>query len=690
MKIHFLLIIFLTLCNISVIAAKKQYFQIADTSKIQHQKRKTDSLNCEYKINRLTQLLTQGANDSAKLIRLTNYYRNISHNNFYCYNSIQLKKLISNAYSTISLAEKLKYRVGLAYAIVSLANDFEQSDDLKNAIKYYLLALNETEVSENNSQEENESVFFSPLLNLYFYFGNYSGAMEIATREMKIAEKKGDKMIIAHCNNLFGYIYYMEEDYPNAEKYYQLNYQDALELQDSLQIVHSLSEMAEVYIRQGRDKQSLTILFRALELYNLIADTVNNQHAAETKNQLFKHLDYPAKIRYRIGKAYTIKGDYKNALKYSLEAVNYSKKHNTNLYDIASYTISTGNIYRKMGNNNLAVVYLSDGYHLSVQIHHKDNMKDAAAYLAEVYVAKSRYDSAYLYFHIYASIKDSIQNTEAKLKIADLQVRYDLAKKDEEINRQKQLQYSLITGFAIIMLIVLLNYRNYRLKQKNKYQKERNLQQIEVFNAIVTAQDQERKRIAQDIHDTVGSLLSAAKLKFSSLDELENLVSEESLSKFRNAETLLDEAATELRNISHNMMPASLSKLGLVAAINNLLEKISDNSSIRFNLKAFQFEERMDERTEISIYQILLELINNIVKHSGADKATIQMNKYTTYINLIVEDNGKGFAYDLTKKEKIGIGLTNIISRIGILKGTMDIDSVLDKGTTVIIDIPLT
>jgi signal transduction histidine kinase len=215
------------------------------------------------------------------------------------------------------------------------------------------------------------------------------------------------------------------------------------------------------------------------------------------------------------------------------------------------------------------------------------------------------------------------------------------------------------------------------------------MQQTDIFNAIVTAQDQERKRIAQDIHDTVGSLLSAAKLKFSSLDEAEILISEDTQHKFKQAEALLDEAATELRNISHNMMPASLSKLGLVAAINNLLEKISDNSSIRFNLNAYQFEERLDETTEISIYQILLELINNIVKHSGADKATIQMNKYTSYINLIVEDNGKGFAYDLAKKEKIGIGLTNIISRVRILKGTIDIDSVLEKGTTVIIDIPL-
>jgi len=688
MKTCFVLIIFLLFCHISAIAVKNQYFHIADTSLIQHQKRRTDSLNCEYKINQLNQLLTQGANDTAKVFRLTTYYRNISHYNAYCFNSNQLERLISNAYATIALAEKLKYRVGLAYVIVSLANDFEQSDDLKNAIKYYLQALNEIEAAASNSQEENESVFFSPLLNLYFYFGNYSGAMEITTREMKIAEKKGDKMIIAHCNNLFGYIYNMEEDYPNAEKYYQLAYHDALDLKDSLQIVHSLSEMAEVYIQQGKDKESLAVLFHALELYNLIADTVNFVHTKDTKNQLNKHLDYPAKIWYRIGKAYLIKSDYKNALKYSQEAVNYSKKHNTNLYDIASYTISTGNIYKKMGKNEPAIASLNYGFHLAQQIHHKDNMKDAASYLADVYVAKSKYDSAYFYFHIYASLKDSIQNTEAKLKIADLQGRYDLAKKDEEINRQKQFQYSLIIGFAIIMLIILLNYRNYRLKQKNKFQKERNMQQIEVFNAIVTAQDQERKRIAQDIHDSVGSLLSAAKLKFSSLDEAQSKVSEDMRYKFKQAEALLDEAATELRNISHNMMPASLSKLGLVAAINNLLEKISDHSNIRFSLNAYQFEGRLDETTEISIYQILLELINNIVKHSGAYKATIEMNKYTSYINLIVEDNGKGFVYDLTKKEKIGIGLTNIISRVGILKGTIDIDSVQDKGTTVIIDIP--
>jgi len=137
-------------------------------------------------------------------------------------------------------------------------------------------------------------------------------------------------------------------------------------------------------------------------------------------------------------------------------------------------------------------------------------------------------------------------------------------------------------------------------------------------------------------------------------------------------------------------MPATLSKLGLEAALQNLINKIAAHSNMQVNFTAHGFDSRIEETTEMSIYRITLELINNIVKHAAAKKLTIQLIKYPAYINLMIEDDGQGFDYQKAFEEKKGIGLGNIASRVEYLNGTLEVDSAAGKGTTVIIEIPYT
>lgn len=244
----------------------------------------------------------------------------------------------------------------------------------------------------------------------------------------------------------------------------------------------------------------------------------------------------------------------------------------------------------------------------------------------------------------------------------------------------------LIASFLVLLLTLWFLYNRYRLRQRNRYQQQLNRQQNELFNAIALAQEQERKRIAQDIHDSLGSMLSAAKLKLAEVKDSKPELGADG--KFLSGISLLDEASAELRNISHNIMPATLSKLGLVPALKNLTEKISSYKGVQLIFMAHEFDSRLDEQTEISIYRIVLELVNNVVKHAGATKATVQLVRYPDHINITVEDNGKGFDTDRAIDEKAGIGLGSVAARVEYLKGKMDIDSMHGKGTTVVVDIP--
>jgi signal transduction histidine kinase len=581
-----------------------------------------------------------------------------------------------------ALSEKLHFKMGIARALAAIATILQNKKEYEKALGYYLQAMDIIDTYDNVSPTDN---FYSSALNICFYLGDYPRAMTIATRGLGNAERNNNKLQTAQFSNIVGYINCQQGNLEEAKKYYDRYLTIATAMDDRFMMAHAYSEVSEVFVKSNQYRQALSCLFKSIDLFRRGMEIVREQKQNTPFSLTLTSL---AKIKYLTGRVYKLMGEYKTALAYSLEAVDEIQMGGSNNYDIASYYINAGDVYRYLGNYTAATGSLKKGLQLAEDIQHRENIRDANNYLAQTYALQKKYDSAFFFFSRYVQLKDSIVNNETKMKIAGIQGQYDVARKDKEIEKEQQIRNILIGSFAFLLVILLLLYNGYRLKQKNRYQQSLNRQQNELFNAIVSTQDQERKRIAQDIHDSLGSVLSAVKLKLSSLKETPPLLSAEQQEKYHTALSLLDEASSELRNISHNIMPATLSKLGIVAALQNLIGKISSHSGLQVQFSAHGFDGRLDESTEISIYRIVLELINNVVKHAEADKVTVQMIKYPSYINLTVEDNGKGFDYEKALEQKKGIGLGNIASRVEYLNGTLSLDSSAGKGTTVIIDIP--
>lgn len=624
------------------------------------------------KMDSLKRLIIGSADDTLKVMRLIT----LSGLQFDPENT--KKEFVLEA---LALAEKLQFRKGEILAANQTGAVYQTNKDYQTAIKYYKRTI---DLSEAYAEADNTN-YYPALLNLYFYLGDYPNAMETISREMITAEKNNDKKRIAHCENIFGYIYFKQENFAESEKYYNRYINRAAALNDSLMLAHAFGEISDVYTIEKKYQEAVDVLFKAINICNRL---LANPGSLDTNFVNAWIPQYKGKALNRLGKIYKLKGEISTAKKYALEAINYIKNIAPPKYDIADYYINAGDIFNREKEYDKAIDYLRYGFNLSREIQHRENTRDAAAWLSQTFAALHQYDSAFHYYQVYTNLKDSIVNNETKMKITGIQGQYDIAKKDEEIARQEQIRNILISSFVFLLIVLLLLYNSYRLKQKNKYQQDLNRQQNELFNAIVNTQDRERKRIAQDIHDSLGSVLSAAKLKLSSLQENKEIFSPAQFEKYQASLDLLDEASTELRNISHNIMPATLSKLGLEAALQNLIDKIAAHSKMQISFTAHGFEGRMDETTEMSIYRIVLELLNNIVKHAAAEKVTIQIIKYPAYINLVVEDNGKGFNYNKALEEKKGIGLGNILSRVEYLDGSIDIDSSAGKGTTVIIEIP--
>lgn len=228
---------------------------------------------------------------------------------------------------------------------------------------------------------------------------------------------------------------------------------------------------------------------------------------------------------------------------------------------------------------------------------------------------------------------------------------------------------------------------NKELSEKiNQKTHELSLKQNEVKKALIMGEESERKRIAQELHDGLGSLLSTLRLNAESIFSKNKNYSENETQAYESIIKLIDIACEELRNISHNMMPVGIEEFGLIKQLVSIIRKINSTETIQFYLHTFNIDDRLDKDLELSIYRICLELINNIIKHSKAKIGIIQFTRTDSQLILIVEDDGIGF--DINKKKE-GIGLISIFSRVEAFNGKITIDSNKLGGTTTIIEIPL-
>lgn len=238
----------------------------------------------------------------------------------------------------------------------------------------------------------------------------------------------------------------------------------------------------------------------------------------------------------------------------------------------------------------------------------------------------------------------------------------------------------------VIMLMVLLFYvyQNDKLKRKNKQKDIQQKIQLNIINAGIDGQENERKKIASFLHDNINSLLSSVGLHLNAFSAQNDIKSEELLK----AKSILEDAHDRLRDMSHELIPALLVRFGLVYALEDLCEK-NTSSALQFKFtSSIPSSKRYNEKFEIKLYFIISELFNNIIKHSGANKAQISLHEKQNKLIIIVHDNGKGF--DTEKLNQEGFGINRIKARIKKLKGSFTIISRPNEstGTSIKIKVP--
>ena len=304
---------------------------------------------------------------------------------------------------------------------------------------------------------------------------------------------------------------------------------------------------------------------------------------------------------------------------------------------------------------------------------------------------------ALISYENYASYKDSVEAKERVGLVNDLETKYRTAQKERQIAEQRldistkeatitdqrnKLILIISIGGVVILLGLLILFRARQI-QERKMQAALLLEKEKGLDAVITATEEERKRIRKDLHDGIGQKLTALKL---GLLNIKSKVAEPKLQdEIGEISEEFTKSAEEVRQISHQMMPRALMEVGLVQAIEDLLQSTFRFTDIKYKFDYHAVDKRYPERLEVSLYRIVQELLNNALKHSRASEIQVQLMELNQKLILMVEDNGTGMA----PGKLTGHGLHNIKSRLDFIKGAVNYEPGLQTGTLATVTIPL-
>jgi two-component system NarL family sensor kinase len=514
------------------------------------------------------------------------------------------------------------------------------------------------------------------MANVYRRQARYDSALYYYMGLLKVCEEHLNDTFVSNAYTGLGAYYATMGELDKAESYHLQALEIRERQKDTIAMANSYNNLGIINRDRGDYKKALTWYFKTRDIYYATQDSSDISF-----------------IYNDIGASYSKSGMLDSGEYYLKKSIGIRERMKE--YIELAYTYNyLGENYERQGDLKNAEIYIKKALALAIEIKNNKQNYEAFESLSDFYARNKMYDSAYKYLQHYRFFRDSIRSMDNEKMIAELNTRYETEKKEKKIQEQ---EFALtkknywLGGSAVLLLSVTLlgysGYRRYKLKKQAELQAAVLKQQEMATKAIIEAEENERKRIAGDLHDGVGQMMSAAKINLSAVMNDIAFADDSKRMRFENALKLVDDSCTEVRNVSHNIMPNSLLRNSLAAAVRDFINKI-DNSVLKINLHAEGLNEKIDENIEIMLYRVVQECVNNVIKHSGADTLDIALANEENEISVTIEDNGKGF--DTSDKSKYdGIGLKNITTRVDYLKGTVEWDSAPGRGTVVSIHIPL-
>ena len=555
---------------------------------------------------------------------------------------------------------------------------YHAKKDFKKALEYCLKSI---KVAKENSNKFQEAISYRAIFNIYLNLNMNDSAVKYAIHSINLTTEIRDTSNLATNYGNLCWLYMDLNQYDKALEYGQKGVKAGEQYLDTVGLLIAINNLALCNIRMNKNEQAIELLKRQYE----IGRRVNRERSVRNALINLAYAYYSAGDMEGLEKSTALLNDYNNDA--DVDDYNKCMQYISNAYNY---------IYQKKF--QLAENQLLEG----LKIAKTDSLIDP---LLTIYVTLSKVKFAQHEFvagNYYEEKWDSLDQAEKDNKLseyeAELKTKYETEKKDNqlklqhaEIAKRKGFNHAITVITIFILIIFLLVYRNF--KQKQKLQEQRILQleaekQLSATEAVLKGEEQERTRLAKDLHDGLGGMLSGIKFSLNTMKE--NLImTPDNAQAFERSIDMLDSSIQEMRRVAHNLMPETLLKYGLDTALKDFCSYIHGSGVLKVNYQSFGLENiQMQESVSVSVYRIIQELVNNILKHANARFALVQLTFSGETLLIDVEDDGKGFDLKVLEKQK-GIGWKNIYSRLEYLNGKLDLQSEQGKGASIHIEIKI-
>lgn len=570
----------------------------------------------------------------------------------------------------------------------------------------------------------------------YFRSVNYDSSFAYSTRAVSLSIKAVSLRHISMAEQNLGDYYLSKERYRDALGCYI----GSLEIEEFRK---DINKMAWIYVLMGRAYYYMEMFPQALDYDNRALEIFTSRNDVAGLAKTYQQLG-----NLNSSREFCEKRNESEKLTDFLTAIDFLKKSlreyslSDNEAGTAEAGIDLASVYNKMKKPDTALVYLQKSldyyrridnpgatinalyvlgktyrrlgeYHKSLEafkecemISRTDGLNQGIQFLyeamANTLADMGDFKNAYEQYIKYMTIRDSVYNSEKSMQFMELEARYQNEVKQNQIlkltseKRGRNNLIYLLTG--IIVLLASFAYYYIRLLKQNKIIaeqkieiKENKIAELEkersylAAKSVLEGEEAERSRLAGDLHNGLGGLLSGIKLNLSSMKE-NSVITHENMSAFNHALSLLDTSISELRRIAHNLMPETLNHYGLKTALEDFCTQVAPADKPVITVSFFGDEIRYTKELELTVYRIIQELVNNALKHASASTVSIQVFSEPQRLSAQVIDNGCGFVNNSDIYIAKGKGLENIYNRVTAMNGKLDIWSEPGQGTEISIE----
>lgn len=577
----------------------------------------------------------------------------------------------------LALSKKIGYKAGeIKYAsyyssVLNIQGFFDSS-----------LAVNLSALQMSKKMKDSLAIVKASfnVANSYTFLSKNDSTLYYYFQVLPYLEKQKDTRMLSIAYNNLQDIYRRLHQYQKGITYGKAGVAMSRANKDSLKLEYGLTNL-------GTNYASLHLMDTALACYKEVFEISKKigDHYGESAAWL-----NIADIDYQQGRYEEAKNGYSQALKIARELA---------LNETATIALKGLSMYfLQMKKYAVARQYADSSLALSAQNENREQRVKIYKILSDIAYGNQDLISAKEFDSKADQLNDSINNDNLSEIATRYEKEYETSKKESQIKLQQAqlkqksiLNYFLIAGAAALLIISLLTYRNHRHKQKLQQAKIDELEtekQLTATEAVLKGEEQERSRLAKDLHDGLGGMLSGIKFSLSNMKE--NLImTPDNAQAFERSIDMLDSCIQEMRRVAHNMMPEMLVRYGLKVALEEFCNEINRSGAIHTN---YQFigthTTAMDQTVAVTVYRIVQELVNNAIKHAQAQNVLVQLHasEQEKLLTITIEDDGKGFDKNLLTVSK-GMGWNNIQNRVDFLKGKIDVHSEPGKGTSVLIEI---